>query len=117
MSFLLPRIVGAGRALDLSLTSRPVDADAAYRIGLLDRLVAADQLLPAARGIAERICQLPPSAVRMTKRAIQRALGPGFAEATHYEAQASGLTRRASHDSEEAQRAFSEKRRPKFLGR
>jgi 2-(1,2-epoxy-1,2-dihydrophenyl)acetyl-CoA isomerase len=117
MSFLLPRIVGAGRALDLSLTSRRVEADEAYRIGLLDRLVAADQLLPTARSIAEQICRLPPSAVRTTKRAVRRALEAGFAEATHYETQASGLTRRASHDSEEAQRAFAEKRTPTYLGR
>ena len=117
MSFLLPRIVGAGRALDLSLTSRPVDAEEAYRIGLLDRLVPADQLLPTARSIAEQICRLPPSAVRLTKRAVRRALETGFREATRYETQASGLARRARDDSEEAQRAFLEKRRPIFLGR
>lgn len=117
MSFLLPRIVGAGRALDLSLTSRPVEAEEAYRIGLLDRLVPADQLLPAARSIAEQICRLPPSAVRVTKRALRRALEASFDEATHYETQASGLARRAGHDSEEAQRAFLEKRSPRFLGR
>jgi 2-(1,2-epoxy-1,2-dihydrophenyl)acetyl-CoA isomerase len=117
MSFLLPRIVGAGRALDLSLTSRPVEAEEAYRIGLLDRLVPTSQLLPTARSIAEQICRLPPSAARMTKRALQRALEADFAEATHYEVQASSLTRRASHDSEEAERAFLEKRRPTFLGR
>lgn len=117
MSFLLPRIVGAGRALDLSLTSRRVEAEEAYRIGLLDRLVPADQLLPTARGIAEQICRLPPSAVRLTKRAVQRGLEAGFAEATRYEVQASGLARRASHDSEEAERAFAEKRKPEFLGR
>lgn len=116
MSFLLPRIVGAGRALDLSLTSRRVEAEEAYRIGLLDRLVAADQVMATARSIAEQICRLPPSAVRMTKRAVLRALEGGFAEASHYEVQAGGLSRRASHDSEEAQRAFLEKRKPSFLG-
>jgi 2-(1,2-epoxy-1,2-dihydrophenyl)acetyl-CoA isomerase len=117
MSFLLSRIVGAGRALDLSLTSRPVEAEEAYRIGLLDRLVAADELLPTARSIAEQICRLPPSAVRLTKRSLRRGLESGFEEASHYEVQASGLARRASHDSEEAQRAFVEKRKPTFLGR
>lgn len=117
MSFLLPRIVGAGRALDLSLTSRRVEAEEAYRIGLLDRLVPADELLPTARSITEQICRLPPSAVRVTKRAIRRALEAGFAEASHYETQAGGLARRASHDSEGAQRAFAEKRKPAFLGR
>ncbi len=117
MSFLLSRVVGVGRALDLSLTSRRVEADEAYRIGLLDRLVPADQLLPTARGIAEQICRLPPGAVRTTKRAVRRALETGFADAAHYETQAGGLARRASHDSEEARRAFAEKRQPTYLGR
>jgi 2-(1,2-epoxy-1,2-dihydrophenyl)acetyl-CoA isomerase len=117
MSFLLPRIVGVSRALDLSLTSRRVDAEEAYRIGLLDRLVPADQLMPTARAVAEEICRLPPAAVRITKRAIQRGMEGGFADATHYETQGSGLTRRASHDMEEAARAFAEKRKPTFLGR
>jgi enoyl-CoA hydratase/carnithine racemase len=53
----------------------------------------------------------------MTKRALQRALEGDFVEATRYEVQASSLTRRASHDSEEAERAFLEKRSPTFLGR
>lgn len=117
MSFLLPRIVGAGRAFDLALTSRRVDAEEAYRIGLLDRLVPADRLLAEARGIAEQICALPPSAVRISKRAIRRALESGFAEATHYESQGGTLTRRARHDSEESRRAFAEKRAPKYQGR
>ncbi len=117
MSFLLPRIVGASRALDLSLTSRRVDADEAYRIGLLDRLVPADQLMPTARAIAEEICRLPPAAVRITKRAIQRGMEGGFEDATHYETHGSSLTRRTTHDMEEAARAFAEKRKPAFLGR
>jgi 2-(1,2-epoxy-1,2-dihydrophenyl)acetyl-CoA isomerase len=116
MSFLLPRIVGAGRALDLSLTSRPVEAEEAYRIGLLDRLVPADQLLSAAQTIAQQICRLPPSAVRLSKRAVRRALESDFAEATRYEVHGGTLTRRASHDSEEADLAFREKRAPKFTG-
>jgi 2-(1,2-epoxy-1,2-dihydrophenyl)acetyl-CoA isomerase len=117
MSFLLPRIVGASRALDLSLTSRRVEAEEAYRIGLLDRLVSADRLLSTARGIAEEICRLPPSAVRTSKRAVRRALETGFAEAARYEVLASNLNRRAPHDTEEAGLAFAEKREPKFTGR
>jgi len=117
MSFLLPRIVGAGRAFDLALTSRRVDAEEAYRIGLLDRLVPAAELLPAAQNIAQEICRLPPGAVRVTKRAIRRALESGFSDATRYESQGGGLARRARHDSEEAMRAFAEKREPKYLGR
>ena len=117
MSFLLPRIVGASRAFDLVMTSRRVDAEEAYRIGLLDRLVPADELMSTARELAEQICSLPPSAVRVSKRAIRRALESDFAEATHYETQAGGLARRARHDGEESRKAFAEKRKPKYLGR
>ena len=117
MSFLLPRIVGASRAFDLAMTSRRVDADEAYRIGLLDRLVPADELMPAAHALAEQICSLPPSAVRVTKRAIRRALESDFSEASRYETQAGGLARRARHDSEESRKSFMEKRPPKYLGR
>ncbi len=116
MSFLLPRIVGVGRALDLSLTSRRVEAEEAYRIGLLDRLVPTDELMPEARSIAERICELPPGAVRVTKRAMMRGLETSFAAATAYETRAGGLAGRASHDADESRRSFVERRKPKYLG-
>jgi 2-(1,2-epoxy-1,2-dihydrophenyl)acetyl-CoA isomerase len=117
MSFLLSRIVGVGRALDISLTSRRVEAEEAYRIGLLDRLVPTDQLMPTARAIAERVCELPPGAVRVTKRATLRGLETSFKEATSYETRGGTLTRRVSYDAEESRRAFVEKRKPKYLGR
>lgn len=117
MSWLLPRIVGASRALDLSLTSRRVDAEEAYRIGLLDAIVPAEKLMDEARAYAARICALPPSAARASKRAIRRAMETSFVEATRYESRLGALTRRARHDSEESTRAFVEKRAPKYTGR
>ncbi len=117
MSFLLPRIIGVSRAFDLAMTSRRVDAEEAFRIGLLDRLVSADELMGTANEIAAQICSLPPSAVRVSIRAIRRALESTFVEATHYESQAGGLARRARHDSEESRKSFMEKRPPKYLGR
>lgn len=117
MSWLLPRIVGMSRALDLSLTSRRVDADEALRIGLLDRIVPAERLLDEARAYAERICALPPSAVRVTKRAIRRAFETSFVEATRYESQLGSLTQRARADSKEARDSFLEKRTPRYTGR
>ncbi len=117
MSYLLPRVIGASRALDLAMTSRRVDAEEAYRIGLLDRLVSADELMETAHLIATQICSLPPSAVRVSKRAIRRALESTFVDATRYESQAGGLARRARHDSEESRKSFMEKRPPKYLGR
>ena len=117
MSFLLARIVGASRALDLALTSRRVEADEAYRIGLLDRLVPSAELLASANTLAERICQLPPAAVRVTKRAIQAGLEVSFAQASANETRYGGIARRAKADAEESARAFAERRKPTFYGR
>jgi 2-(1,2-epoxy-1,2-dihydrophenyl)acetyl-CoA isomerase len=117
MSFLLSRIVGLGRALDLSLTSRRVDAEEAFRIGLLDRLVPEERLLVEAREIAARICSLPPAAVRVTKRAILAGLEATFAEATANETRYGGLARRAAQDAAESMAAFREKRPPRYKGR
>lgn len=117
MSFLLARIVGLSRAMDLSLTSRRVEADEAYRIGLLDRLVPSDELLATANALAERMCHLPPAAVRVTKRAIQAGLEASFAEASANETRYGGIAQRAKADAEESARAFAERRKPVFQGR
>jgi len=117
MSYLLPRVVGVSRALDLAMTSRRVDAQEALRIGLLDRVIAAEGLLDEARAYAAQVCALPPSAVRVSKRAIRRALKSSFEDATRYESQLGALTRRARADSEEAMRAFAEKRPGRYVGR
>lgn len=117
MSYLLPQIVGMGRAMDLALTSRRMEAEEAYRIGLLDRLVSQDELIPTAREIAKRICELPPGAVRITKRSIRRAMEKGFNAATEYETHGGILTRRALKDSEESVLSFKEKRKPLYIGR
>lgn len=117
MSWLLPRVVGMSRALDLSLTSRRVDADEALRIGLLERVVPAEKLLDEARAYAERIAALPPGAARASKRAIRRAFETSFAEATSYESRLGSLTQRAREDNKEARDSFIEKRKPRYTGR
>ncbi len=117
MSWLLPRVVGVSRALDLSLTSRRVDANEALRIGLLDAVVPAEQLLDAARAYAEQVCALPPAAGRASKRAVRRAIETSFAEATRYESQLGTLTQRTRADSKEARDSFIEKRKPHYTGR
>ena len=84
---------------------------------LLDRVVPADQLLEEAHAYAQRICALPPSAVRVSKRAIRRASEMSFVDATRYESQLGSLTQRARADSKEARDSFLEKRKPRYTGR
>jgi 2-(1,2-epoxy-1,2-dihydrophenyl)acetyl-CoA isomerase len=78
----LPALVGRGRAAELLMTSRPVDAAEAERIGLLDRLVAApEQLLPTAIETAEAIAASPPSGTRAIKRLLREHVGRTVEEA------------------------------------
>jgi len=116
MSFFLPRIVGASRAFDLVYTSRFVDADEAYRIGLLDRLVPAESLLDEAKELAQQIAFWPPVAMQMSKRVMQRGMESDLEEQLRYETHGIVFGRRAPHDVEEAAASFREKRPPDFTG-
>jgi enoyl-CoA hydratase/carnithine racemase len=69
--FFLPQLVGLGRALDLLMTGRFVDADEAERIGLVTRVVDDDQVLPEAQGLARRLATLPTTQLAMIKRATR----------------------------------------------
>ncbi|HEX6425424.1 MAG TPA: crotonase/enoyl-CoA hydratase family protein [Acidimicrobiales bacterium] len=80
-TYRLPRIVGLGRALDLILTGREIDAVEAERIGLLDRLVPAGTALDAAVELANQIAAAPWRCVLSDRRAVYDGLGLGVAEA------------------------------------
>lgn len=116
LSYFLPRIVGYARAADLIFTSRTVDADEAYRLGLLDRLVAHDRLLEEAIKLANEMTQWPPLAMRMSKRVLQHNFEADIDDAMRYETVGLAMGRRASNDAKEAMLAFSEKRKPKYTG-
>jgi 2-(1,2-epoxy-1,2-dihydrophenyl)acetyl-CoA isomerase len=115
MSYFLPRIVGYSRACDLIFTSRDVDAEEAYRLGLLDRLVADDPVA-AAVDLAEQAAEWPPMALRAAKRVVQHNLEVDLREALRYETAGLGYARRAPHDVREAAATFRERRRPNFTG-
>jgi len=70
----LPRTVGRARALEMLLTNRLISAEEAYRIGLVNRLVAREKLLQAAEGMARKIASYNPIAVRNAKKAVMRGL-------------------------------------------
>jgi enoyl-CoA hydratase len=86
MSYFLPRIVGLSVAADWMLTGRPVDAEEAFRHGLVSQLVDDDALVDRAVELAAGIATLAPLAVRMTKRALQAGTdAPGLAVALELE--------------------------------
>ena len=116
LSYFLPRIVGVSRAFDLVFTSRAVDAEESYRLGLLDRLTTAERLLDDAKELAEQIAAWPPVAMQMSKRALQRSLDTTLEDQLQYETHSIVFARRAPHDVAEAAASFRERRPPVFTG-
>jgi 2-(1,2-epoxy-1,2-dihydrophenyl)acetyl-CoA isomerase len=116
MSFFLPRIVGYSRAIDIICSSRNVEAEEAYRIGLLDRLVKHANLVEEAVKVAEGMAQLPPVAIRASKRVVQRNMNVNLHEAVMYEAYNLDIARKATNDAKESRVAFVEKRKGVFTG-
>ena len=116
MSYFLPRIVGYSRAADLIFTSRDVNGEEAYRLGLLDRLVDEAELLNAALEVATQIAALPPMAIRSGKRVLQQNMERGFIEALRNESIGLKFARLSPNDNKEQAAAFREKRKPHFTG-
>lgn len=116
MSFFLPRIVGYSRAADLIYTSRAVEAEEAYRIGLLDRLVDHDDLLERTIALASQMADWPPLALRVSKRVLQHNMECGLGSALRYELTSLAYGNRAVGDRRESLAAFREKRKPKYTG-
>jgi 2-(1,2-epoxy-1,2-dihydrophenyl)acetyl-CoA isomerase len=117
MSWFLPRIVGYSRAVDLVFTSRGVEAEEAFRLGLLDRLVPTDDdVVPTALELAHDIARLPPVAMRSAKRVMQHNMNVGLTDGLRYEMFGLTFARNATNDAAESFRAFVEKRRANFTG-
>ncbi len=72
-AWLMQRLIGYQRAFELTLTGRVIDASEAKELGIVMEVVAADELLPAALTLAERIASQPPKATRLTKRLMKMA--------------------------------------------
>jgi enoyl-CoA hydratase/carnithine racemase len=88
MTWLLPRIVGLGRALHLTLLGQPIDASEAERIGLVTAVVDDAELERVAQTWAEMIASHPAVAVRLAKRAFQQGADQDFAAALRFEHEA-----------------------------
>jgi enoyl-CoA hydratase/carnithine racemase len=117
VSWLLPRLVGAGRAHELMLTGRRFDAEEALRAGLLWDVVAEESLLEVALAKAEEICLNPPASVELTKQGMWLALEtPTLRSAIELENRQQVITA-LTEDRDEATAAFLEKRRPAYRRR
>ena len=113
---LLPRQIAWGHAHELLLTARPITAQRALEIGLINRIVAPDQLMATALDTADAIAANAPLAVRETRRGVREILHLSLADA-YTRQEELGRPLRRTEDAREAQRAFIEKRRPVWQGK
>lgn len=116
MSYFLPRIIGYSRAVDLFFTSRAIDGDEAYRMGLLDRFVEPGEEMACAQEVAAQIASLPPMALRSGKRVFQGNQDLDFHRALRNEMFGLSFAAKSPEDNKEQRASFLEKRPPKFTG-
>jgi enoyl-CoA hydratase len=112
----LPRLVGKGRALQLILTGSMIKAQEAYRIGLVNEVVPATELISRAEAILKQIFSNAPLAVKFSLEGVNNGLETTMAEGLSLEASLFGLCA-GTEDKKEGTTAFLEKRKPQFQGR
>jgi len=115
-AYLLPRVVGQGRALELLMFGDTIDASTADQYGLVNKVVPHEQLLSTAQEWAARLAQGPTLALSMTKRMVNNEWNMDLVSAIEAEAQAQALLLMAE-DHRIFYEAFNEKATPKFTGR
>jgi enoyl-CoA hydratase/carnithine racemase len=115
-AYLLPRVVGAGRAAEILLLGDDVDARTAERFGLANRVVPDEQLMSTALELAQRLAHGPAFALGITKRMIENEWNMDLITATEAEAQAQALLM-MGEDHRRFYEAFQRKQRPEFGGR
>jgi enoyl-CoA hydratase/carnithine racemase len=109
----LARLIGPARAKDLIMTGRLVDADEALRIGLVDKVVPAADVYPAARELVARFVSGPALALRAAKAAVDGGLSMDLHAGLQWETQLFAALF-ATEDKVEGMAAFVEKRKPRF---
>jgi enoyl-CoA hydratase/carnithine racemase len=112
----LPRLIGKGRALQLILSGETINAQEAYRIGLVNEIVAAADLIPRAEAIVNKIASNAPRAVEFALHAVNKGVETSQSEGLLLEAAYFGLCA-ATEDKKEGTSAFLQKRAPQFHGR
>lgn len=116
-SYLLPRLVGTARALQLFWRAEPIGADEALRIGLIESVVPQDQLLPSVMAFASELARGPAVAIELTKRAVYRGVrATSLRDQAEYEEYLWTYSHTAA-DYREGRDAFQERRSPRYSGR
>ena len=116
VTFFLPRVVGLGRAMQMSMLGEPLDAQEAHRVGLVNKVVPEEKLEEEAAALAGRLAGLPTQALGRTKQTLHKSFESDLAAAL--EAEAVGQTFCGyTQDHKEGIAAFFEKRDPTFTGR
>jgi len=112
----LPRLVGIGRAMEMILTGEPIKADQALSMGLVNRVVAPDQLVSEVESLAKTLASRPRLAISYAKEAVlsfaEGSLAKGLSHESYLHTLACG-----TEDKSEGISAFMEKRKPNFMGR
>ena len=114
-TWLLPRLIGGAKAAELALTTDPLSAADAERLGLVARVVPAAELVQEARALARRLAAAAPVALALTKEALERSWAASFEEQLELEADLQGRAG-STADHAEGIAAFIERRRPTFRG-
>ena len=112
-TWTLPRLIGFGRAMELCCTGRPVKAEEALTIGLVNQVVPHDELQEATLKLATKLASLPAKAIGLTKRLLNQSYENSFTDQLIQEAFAQETAGR-THDHFEGVVAFIEKRKPNF---
>lgn len=112
----LSRLVGRGKALEMTLTGDPISIDEALRIGLVSAVKPQSEVVAEAGRIAARIAERGPLAVQYAKEAISRGIDMPLEQALRYETDLTVILQ-TTEDRAEGVRAFLEKREPKFKGK
>ncbi|MBI4590037.1 MAG: enoyl-CoA hydratase [Candidatus Rokubacteria bacterium] len=115
-TFFLPRLVGLPKAKELVFTAEIIDAEEAWRLGVVNRVVPGADLRQATLALAQRIAQGPPKVLALAKHLLNRSAEADLSEALDLEAFAQALAL-SSEDHREGLQAFFEKRPPRFTGR
>ncbi len=117
VSYFLPRMVGSSVAAEYMLTGRFIDAERAYQLGLVSRIVSPEALAAEAQGFVDDMLHATPLGLRLTKEALNHAIDAGGLEAVIAMEDRNQILASSDGDFQEGVQAFLEKRRPQYQRR